>query len=149
MLTPDEQLKIRVYCYQNRLPDAARIYQGATGCATDEAIDFIQECVAELMQSPGYKRKAFFFRLQKAISLAVPMGAIWALAGVVWASALGKSLVQFGIWSFGVAAVIAALLSPAIVAREQAGGMGMVFGGLGILMTAVGVIVGVVRRLLF
>ena len=130
MLTHDEQLQIRTYCYQNRLPDAARVYQAATGCTTDEAIRFIQGYAAELRQSPGYKPRAFLFRLLKAVALAVPMGAFWSLAGVVWASALSKSLLQFGLWSFGVAAAIAVLLSPAIVAREQVGGMGMMFGGL-------------------
>ena len=148
-LTKDQESRIRVYIYQNRLRDAAEFYQASNGCSEEEAANFIESYIADLRVSSGFAIKAFFFRLLKAISLAIPNGLVCALAGIVWASAFGKSLLQFGIWAFCVSGMMIAILSPAIKNREGAFAVGALFSGLGFLAITLGVIVGIVRRLFF
>ena len=147
--TRDQESRLRVYIYQNRLQDAADFYQASNGCSEEEAAQFVEFYTTDLQGSSGYALKALFFRLLLAFSLAIPFGLMCALAGIVWAAAFGKSLWQFGIWAFCVSGLVTAVLSPAIKNREGIFFMGALFSAFSGLAVVLGLIAGIVRRLFF
>jgi hypothetical protein len=147
--TREQESRIRLHIYYNLFLDATDLYQASTGCSEDEAASFISTYAASLRESWSFPLKAFFCRVWLAICLAVPNGLMCAIAGVVWASAFGKNLLQFGVWAFCVSGFFAAILSTAFRRREGAAAMGLLFGGFSGLAVVLGIIAGIVRRLFF
>ena len=148
-LTKRHEQAVRVYCYQHRYRDAAELVRRVTQCSDEEAVNCTRVYAEVIRLSSGYIFKTVLFQLMLVSSIAVPMGFVWGLAGVVWAAALDKSPVQFGVWAFSISGLVAVLMSPVIRSREAAFAMGALFYGPGFLAAALGVIVGIIRRLFF
>jgi len=149
MPTRDQESRIRVYIYQNRIFDAIDCYRTDNTCSDDEAVEFIKLYTARLRLTPGFAIKAVLFRALLVISVAVYPGLACALAGIVWASAFGKDVLQFGAWAFLVSGILTGVLALAVPTRAMFFTMGAGFCAFSGLAVVVGIIVGILRRAFF